>query len=218
MVESDESMKLLVQGPKDNKDLLQMNLVFKQDQRLGPDLGIHASKKIDAEMFERWFHFRNTERFSKQLVDAKMISADVFTPAPIKTLKDINNDPDHNVRLSRTGGTIAYAIGAPTTASQEVPNPGLWIEQDFFLIRKLRLPSTAEITAEKYSPFARGLSFPRHRTVKWGPQTVTITVLSVVGRNKDSWNQFPTKLALKKDKLKESPFAPVVEDFYERFR
>jgi UTP--glucose-1-phosphate uridylyltransferase len=218
MVESDESMKLLVQGPKDNKDLLQMNLVFKQDQRLGADLGIHASKKIDAEMFERWFHFRNTERFSKQLVEAKMISADVFTPASIKTLKDINNDPDHNVRLSRTSGTIAYAIGAPTTASQEMPNPGLWIEQDFFLIRKLRLPSTAEITAEKYSPFARGLSFPRHRTVKWGPQTVTITVLSVVGRNKDSWNQFPTKLALKKDKLKESPFAPIVEDFYERFR
>lgn len=256
LVESDESMKLLVQGLKDAKgesakDLMQLNFIYKQDQRLGLGFSGATTKKTDYEFFEKWFHYRSSERFLKNLIDAKITTEDAVKINSPKTIKDISNETDANLRLSRVGGVITYGIGVPVAANAAASvnslsnnsagnlasattatgagittdlnggnllNPGLWIEQDVFQIRKIRLPSTAEIIAEKHSQFSRGLVFPRHRIIKWGPNTVTISVLSITGKNKDSWNQFPTKFPLKKDRLKESSLDPVVEDFYERFR
>ena len=79
------------------------------------------------------------------------------------------------VRLARSGGTINYAFGSIATGEAAHTHPrGLWIEQDQFVLRKIRFHSGAELSAERYSNYSRGLDYPRKRTLQWENQTVNI--------------------------------------------
>ncbi|MEQ1877071.1 MAG: hypothetical protein ABL958_10525, partial [Bdellovibrionia bacterium] len=137
-----------------------------------------------------------------------------------KEIKDYGYVPDPFVRLSRTGGIVTFAIGQPTPIDSPKALPGLWVEQDRFLIRRLRLESQAEISADDYGEFSGGLWFPKIRSVSWGDQTAHLRALKVAGTSlpavvKDRLS--PTGLRKRPD-AKESFSSPVVAEFYKRFR
>lgn len=220
LVENDHSMRLTVTGTKDLKDHFKMQYVYAGGLRWNLGAG-RESKRMNEDFIEKYFHFRTTEHLATALMQLKILPANALAKKAMpKTVDLIKYEPEDYVRLSRTGGTTNYAYGTPSPADSNL-NPGIWIEQDQFLIRKLRLPSQVEVTAENYTLFARGLNLPKIRTVRWGQNSVTIRLIGVTSRPSVTPAQFqPSSLdsPLKLEALNSQPAKDVVLDFYSRFR
>jgi hypothetical protein len=212
IIENESQMRLVVTGTKEFKDSIKMTFIYNGNNKSFMQNGTRYNQKVSDDFFERYFHFRRTESFANQLISLKMINSSVFNK---KTQKPTEYQAEPFIRLSRTGGVVNYALGQPTPAEAASLNPGVWIEQDQFIIRKLRLPSEAEISAERHSSFARGLTFPRKRTLRWGGNLVTLQTLNVLGKpTLTNFNLENNRL----DPLETSPVKQTVEEFYKRFR
>jgi len=220
LVENDQSMRLTVTGTKDLKDQLKMQFVYAGGLRWNLGMG-KESKHLSEDFLEKYFHFRTTERLATSLMQIKVLPPSALAKKPLaKTVEAIKYEPEDFVRLSRTGGAVNYVYGAPSEVDSN-PNAGIWIEQDQFLIRKLRLPSQVEVTAENYNSYARGLNLPKVRTVRWGQNVVTIRLIGVTSRPAVTPAQFqPSSLdsPLKLEALNTQAAKEVVLDFYSRFR
>lgn len=221
LVENDRTMRVTVSGTKDLKDQIKLQFIYAGGQRWSQNLN-RESRRISEEFIERYFNFRSTEHLAANLMQNKILPANAFAKKPLpKNLDTLKYEPDEFVRLSRTGGVANYAFGTPSPA-EGTPTPGLWIEQDQFLIRKLRLPSQVEVTADNYIQYARGLNYPKVRTVRWGQNTVTIRLIGINARPAAAnTNQFqPSSLdtSTKLDGLLNQPAREAVIEFYSRFR
>lgn len=215
MIEDQNNMKVLITGVKDFKDQVSLLITLNNGNRaVGNNI-----RKVSDDFIERYFHMRSPEQFAQILAQQKILPANALYQKPIRTVKDVDFSAESFVRLSRTNGVIAYAFGNPADANQaEQAFPGMWIEQDQFVIRKFRLPSGVEVSADRYSPFARGLSYPRTRSLRWGGQQVIIQTLNVGPRTKRQYQNFAQKVVSKPESLLQLPNAAYVEDFYKRFR
>ncbi len=138
---------------------------------------------------EKYFYFRDFKVIASDLVKAKMASSELLEKKKILNIKDYSYKNEDFLRLSRVGGVVTFAFGTPAPVGEEAP-PGLWVEQDQFVIRKIRLPSRAEIGAEKHTGFSKGLFFPKTRFVKWDNKQVQINTLAVAPRTKENFVRF----------------------------
>lgn len=215
MIEDQNNMKVYVSGVKDYKDQVSLFIMVKDGNRIfGPNI-----RKVSDDFIERYFHMRSSEQFGQILSAQKIIPANALIQRPVKNLKEMDFSPESFVRLARTNGVVAYAFGTPADQSQgDQAFPGVWIEQDQFVVRKLRLASGVEVTADRYSPFARSLFYPRTRTLRWGGQQVLIQTLNVGPRTKQQYQNFGQKIISKPDSLLGLPNANYIDDFYKRFR
>lgn len=213
LVENENTLRVTVTGTKDLKDQIQFSISYTGGTRSGFDGG----SKITTDFIERYFHFRKSENFANALIQLKIVPGTFMNKKPVRTTKEVEHSPENYVRLSRNGGAVTYALGTPTPAGQSSENPGFWIEQDNFVLKKFRLPSQVEVSADKYSIFSRGLHFPRTRTVQWNSNQVTIQTLSVTGKGKDVFAQ-TTKPQTNLNGLKGQAAQSLVEEFYKRFR
>jgi hypothetical protein len=120
------------------------------------------------------------------------------------------------VRLSRTGGVIAYELGKVT--DNPSGNPGAWIEQEAFALRKIKFPTLAEVQADQYQTFANQLRFPRERTIKWGTNyTATARVVSIRAAT-DAEATKNLSAASGADSASKVPEIAGLKEFYSRFR
>lgn len=224
LVENERTLRLTVYPVKDqNNNTWSFQAVYVSGQRwiLNPARRTD-SQKISEEFLERWFHFRNPENMVQHMIYHKMMSAaEVKKMAvPAKPGAEIKYEPESFLRLSRSQGVVNYAFG-DISESATSPRPGLWIEQDQFLVRKVRLLSLVEISAEDYAPYAKGLSFPKVRNIKWSGPAIQIKTLSVVAKSNTPANQFqasslnqPTQF----DGVQNSNLKNALEEFYSRLR
>lgn len=215
-VDNDQSLRLTATAVHENKEWVRIQILYQNGQRWILKNGRRESSPYPKDFFERLFHLRSPEAAAQTLHQWKVISQPYFIrrPAPRKG-SDAHLEGESFVRLARSNGVINWAFGAPSTASQLMP--GLWVEQDAFLLRKIRLPSLAEVTADSYAVYARQLNFPKERNVHWGDQTVSIRLLSVNGRSKANTSaslEIPWTMQMPTDQ----PAAAVIEEFYTRFR
>ncbi len=229
LVENDKTMRLTVAPPKDQADKIKIQYVYESGQRWSLNLAKkRESQKISADFIERWFHFRNSDALQNALIQNQIIPESTsMAPIPsanskkIKPTEEFKYEPENFVRLGRSQNVVTYALGIPTSVSEEKLTPGLWIEQDLFLIRKIRWTNQAEITADDHAPYAKGLLFPKKRILRWGPNTVTMKVLNVVSRS-GKMNSFfqPQSLdyATNFEGIQSSPLKSMIEEFYARFR
>lgn len=221
LIENDRTMRVTVSGAKDFKDQIKMQFIYAGGQRWSHN-GNRESQRLSEDFLERYFNFRSTDQLASTLMNLKILPTNAFARKPLpKNLEQLKYEPESFVRLSRVGGTVTYAFGAPSPA-EGTPTPGLWIEQDQFLVRKLRLPSQVEVSADNYNQYSRGLNYPKVRTVRWGQNTVTIRLIGVTShRGGIQANSFqPTSMTVpsKLDGLNGQPAKDVVLDFYSRFR
>jgi hypothetical protein len=149
----------------------------------------------------------------QKMVQLKMAPSDSLKErTPMNTEGDPKYIPQPFVRLSRTLGSISYAIASKP--NREGSYPGLWIEQDQFVIRKIRMPSMTTIEAEDYQKYANGFHFPKLRTYTWDDQSMTVQARSVksLGRpDPKGWepsSNLPVKFS----------GTEALRDFYLRFR
>lgn len=211
LIENENSMRLSAVGGKDLKDLFSFQATYTGGNRQQNG----QSKRVGEDFIEKYFHIRSADAYAQALISLKLVPSNVMAKKPVRGIKEVDYQPESFIQLGRVGGVIAYAI--TPVADSAALKPGFWIEQDQFLIRKFRLPSMVEVSADRYSPYARGLSFPGTRTVKWDNNQVTIQTLSVKGVGKEAIVNFNKNLP-NKSNLGQVSASAVIEDFYKRLR
>lgn len=219
-VENENALRVDVQGLKALKGQIKLSFVYKNGTRFSSSQ-FSGNQKWSADFFERFFHVRQFENWTQYLTQNKMAGPSLLTKKPF--VKDQKYVRENFLRLSRCSGVVCYAFGQPTPTESEELTPGLWIEQDQFLIRKFRLPSQAEIEANNYNDYAKNLHFPRQRTVRWDNKTVEINLISI--HNKLTATQISQLINTTTVENSQAVLAistpaaqQLIEEFYKRFR
>lgn len=215
-VDNEGSMRLRVSGTKEFKDSFKLYFVYNHGIKSWAPSGAKQNLSVGEDFFEKYFHIRSVDSYAQILDSMKIASKTWILNRPVRQGKNFDNAADTFVRLSRIGGTISYAFGTPSAAEKKDQRPGLWIEQDLFLLRKIRTNSGAEMTAEKYSVYPKGLNYPRKKTISWDSNSVQIQTLSVSSRNSTSTTTNLESSAMQG--LEGLPVKSTVIDFYNRFR
>lgn len=175
---------------------------------------------VPPEFYQELFFIREPGSLKKNLINHKLMSplATRIRSKP-RSLKDVKNEPDSFVRLLRFRGVINYAYGNFANAND--PEPGIWIEQDKFVPRRIRFASKAEIVTDDVSDFSQGLSYPKTIHVAWDNKGLQIELLRVDSMSlKDTFFK-PSSLKEYTEKLmilNESKTKSLIEEFYSRFR
>lgn len=211
LVENERSLRLTVIGLKELKGL---RLTYLYENGLKWALKGQKRESVTAphEFLERWHHIRNADALNNFLVSSKII------PEFKKDKQSRTVYEESLVHLGRTAGVVNYAIGE---TSKDALLPKLWIEQDFFVVRKLRLPSQVDLEFENYKSYSKGLTYPKHKWVRWGQNKVSINTLSVVPKTGNLAAQFnPKSLDTnnQSEVLYNNPLKNLLEEFYTRFR
>jgi hypothetical protein len=78
--------------------------------------------------------------------------------------------------LARLNGIITWAIEKSTGS---VDQPAIWIEQDQFVVSKVRTPIKDSVEAADYAKYENGFYAPRTRVYRWNERFVTAQVKAV---------------------------------------
>lgn len=243
LVQNSDNMRLIVQGLKQdakNADF-RWDAVYREGRRTATApaaaaLGMNTepgketkTTNVASEFFEPYLFHRSSAKYFDSFVRNKILPTSASREKPrIPNIITYKPQSEQAVRLGRTGGVIAWVFGEPTPVDNATAFPGAWIEQDTFLLKKLRLLSQSEMTLTNHLNSGGGLKLARERTIVWKssdtaitePRSVTIRVTSVKNLpDKSLAPQFLTS-SISSGELKSArlPDAPIVREFYSRFR
>ncbi len=217
-VQGNDVMFLKIEGP-----LFTQYFLYKNNKKFYFDNnGKLLSMPIPRDFHADLFFERSSNNLRQTLINKKLIPAQTLKKRPsIKTTKDleaITKLDEPYLKLSRLGGKVSYVLGY---AAKNENEPGVWIEQDRFVINKLKLPTGSEIVAESFAELSRNLTYPRSQKVIWDNQHVQIE-LSRGDSLRTGVSFFDesnfSKLASKNTPLPEEWVQSAVGDFYKRFR
>lgn len=223
LIDDADTLRVKVTGEKDLKDKLKLVRIYNKNMRyFMEENGAIKSNRIPDSFFEPIFHIRTVKRLQRTLLDEKILPPSFLKAAkPITDLKEPNYVRPPYIRLARAGGVPTYFLG--NVAANET-NPAIWIEQDQFVIRKLRLHDQTEVLADEYQRYANNLAFPQVRTIKWPGGSAKIRVLNVktFPATPKIKELFTTKSFIeerqKNENLNTLPDDPVLKEFYSRYR
>lgn len=221
VVEDERTMRLTVTGTKELQGQFSLQFLYKNGQKISNQGGAAKAERIPDDFLERFLNFRKVDSFASVLTYFKIIPANALKKKVHSKAADFKYESEPWVRYSRSGGVVNYALGTPTPPNEERGYPGIWIEQDHFVIRKLRLPSQVEMVADNYSEFSRDLFYPRHRTIRWGNNAVNIRLLTVSGKPANVAKlMHPGSLDIPNNwsGISSMPVKEVITEFYSRFR
>ena len=152
---------------------------------------------LTTDFFQKYFFIRSSGSFANYLSDLSILP---------------------EVRLSRVDGRIGYAIGKPTETRY---HPQIWIDQEEFMVRKIRLPSETEVELSDFTEVKPGFFIARTQKITWGGVSATIKVMKVTAKPKETLNAFypqyldiPTILSFSE----QTAMTEVITNFYKRFR
>lgn len=197
LIEGDKNLILTATGVGPLKDL-KINFIYNNKTKTYI-VGQKYSESVSHEFFERYATLRSVGAFKTML-------------------QDLNIKPE--VRMSRADGAIAFAIGEPSSKGQL--NPQVWVDQDFFHIRKIRTPYESEIIFSDYGNYLNNqVEYPRIKKIEWAGNTVLIRVKSVTVKKGATLAMFypskldkPTQINLNNA----GTLSWAIEEFYKRFR
>lgn len=222
IVSGDEEMAVSLKGKGALKDLVSGIIVYKNNKKYFRNSGLKSARQT-TDFLEPLFHFRYSKKMKPRLVAMKIAPAESLQGRALFEGDDPKQFPTQNfLRLSRSGGFVSYAIGVPTPVDQAKENPGLWIEQDRFHVRKARTASAATVIAANYTRYPNKFWFPKTRQFTWETHSVQTLVNSITAlpRNSNSAGLVDTKRIANESPEAEMklPNQEVIRDFYKRFR
>ncbi len=218
VVDSEGSMRVNVTGTKDQKEQIKFSMIYSQGVRRWNSPQGPKQKPWPADSPERFWNYRTKDSLIASLIHAQILPAHVAQRhQPPRNMHDIKWIPESFVRLARVGGTTAWAFGEPTPV-QGAPLPGLWIEQDLFLIRKIRFADGAEITADNYNSYSRGLQLPKNRLFHWGSNTVQGQLINATGLAAGQAKAASITGQMNFNSIPEPALRTQIEEFYSRMR
>lgn len=225
LVSTDGQMRLTVKPSRESTDQVKIQFVYANGQKTSLTQRGRASGSQGEEFIEKFFHTRSRETLFNMFANLKILPPAYRDHKVARSGKDFVYPSEPLNRLARTAGVITYAFGEPATSEMDT-HPMAWIEQDVFHLRKLRFPSGAVLTADRYGSYSRDLAFPKMRQLVWGdrgqPKSVTIQVGKVTGvatvkndkRLQPAGLEFNSQIA----GLTDPEMQKTVEEFYQRFR
>jgi hypothetical protein len=197
LIEGDKNLKLTATGNGELKDLIRLTYIYNNDRMTQVNGKNRISTKISRDFFERFLAIKSRDSYMTYLNDMGIAT---------------------KVRLSRAGGSICFAIGQAST--ERALSPQFWIDQEFFQLRKIRLPSEADIEFNNYEEFGK-VHYPILKKVSWADKSVTIRVLNVSTKTGASIRDFyPETLTTPSELLvsNKATLGSSIEEFYKRFR
>lgn len=197
LVEGDKNLKLTAFGHGAFKQNINFTAIYNGKFRT-----IFAGKSrqttgLTSDFFQKYLFIRSAASFNNYL-------------------NDLSISPE--VRLSRVDGRVGYAIGKPTESKYK---PQVWIDQDEFMVRKIRLPSETEVLLSDYVEFKPGFFIARTQVITWGGITATVKVMKVTPKPKETLNAFyPQYLDIPSEITfaQQTPMTEVINSFFKRFR
>ncbi|MCC6276851.1 MAG: hypothetical protein IT289_02920 [Oligoflexia bacterium] len=220
LVQDGSEMRVLAKG-----DGFRLARIFKRSKIYWIDpTGADRAEPAPQDYFMSALNTRNSTELRRIFVNWGVLPYEALRERrAIRDMRDIKNETEPWVRLGRIGGAVQYAYGKPGVGDGTQP-PGLWIEQDAFIIRKMRSPSGAEFFGNEYAEYSRNFWYPKSQIYNFNGNQVTVTVNRVVGLtlkgeqlqqfNLESYRGKPDSQTL----WPNSGLAPIVQEFYKRFR
>lgn len=219
-VQSGNLMKVIVRGLKPFQGKEWTFLYRDQKKYFLNSSNVLQQKSIDYAWLESWFHFRSVEGLIAGLKNLSVLP-DKYKAKSKGSFVGHNFvylDED-NLNLTRVGGTVTYAFGIPTQPNSTKKQPGFWVEQDQFLIRKIRWPDETQVSADQYQSHSGGLWFPSHRIIESSGKIFLLRTLSVQKISDSSSSQDLFNVShFKKYSPLPVDLPPLVQDFYSNFR
>lgn len=203
LIEGDRNLKVTATGKNLYKESIKLNYLYNGKNRTFYSGKNKMVSAVTPDFYQRLLFIRSKDSFQNYL-------------------KEFNIAPQ--VRLSRAAGAINFLIGQP---SEQNLNPHLWIGQDDFVIRKIRTPSTAEITLDQVASYPNDTYMARNQTISWSSavgaplKTVQIKIKKIDWRASGSIqsfypqnNEVPSEISF----ANKTDLTSMIEEFYSRFR
>ena len=177
-----------------------------------------------SEFIEPWFFNRSLPNLQNAIVAHKMAGNSTLNWNPSlfistsKRNKKSLTDVQIPITLSINKGQVMY------TYQKSAKGPGLWIEQDKFVIRKIKLKTNVEVLASRYIEHVGYLKFPQHRILIYEDTSIPIKTTNI---SRLSGNQkLQQKLSLQNFRKSQKNITrwdeeitfSLIRDFYSRFR
>lgn len=195
LIEGDRNLKLNASGTGALKDVFRAQYLYNNKTRTQVVGKNRQSVAAGNDFFEKYLAIKSRDSY-------------------ITYLRDLGIS--QKVRLSRAGGSISFAIG---DASSEMLRPQFWIDQDFFRLMKIRLPSEAEVDFSDYRNLGTA-HYPFTKEIRWADKSVLIKVVRVDTKPRASIQDFyPETVSSPTDiQAARQSAGSVIEEFYQRFR
>lgn len=198
LIDGDKNLKLTAIGQGDLKESFRLISVYESKNKtyvLGKN---KVTEPVGTDFFEKYLLITSVAAF-KSYLNALTIP--------------------QSVRYSRADGEIAYAVGESSSVGNLKPQ--FWISQNSFQIKKIRLPSEAEVSFSDYGNYSNKFEHPKIKKVDWSGKAVSIRVRSINTKPVATTTQFssssldqPSDFALSN----KSHLYSTIEEFYKRFR
>lgn len=198
LIEGDRNLKVTANGLEPYKENIKVNSLFNSKQKTQVIGKNKTQTPVGNDFYQRLMFIRSSDSFMQYVRELGI---------------------SEKTRLSRADGRVCIAIGEPSQGEDK--SPQIWIDQDDFLIRKIRMPSGTEINLSDYVKVNDDFWIAKTQIIKWAGATATVKVKNFSVKNAATIQQFypqnfelPTELTFNES----SSIAQVVEDFYKRFR
>lgn len=240
LVQNGDNMRLIVQGQKAGD--FRWDALYRDGRRtattpaapsttgtIGEPGKETRTTHVSPDFFEPYLYQRYSAKYFDAFVRNKILPPSAAQDRPrIANINTYKPAPETAVRYGRSGGVVTWVFGEPTPVDNATQFPGAWIEQDTFLLKKLRLLSQAEMTLSNHTNGGGGIKLARERSIVWKsndpnvtePRSATIKVTSVKNLpDKSLAPQFlPASISTSELKSARLPDATIVREFYSRFR
>ncbi len=197
LIEGDKSLKLIARGQGFFSQNINLNYLYNSKNKTSVIGKAKISSPLTTDFYQKLLFIRSTDAFKMHLKEL-----------------GINNQ----IRLSRADGRISFAIGAP---SGEKLSPQIWIDQDEFVIRKIRLPSETEINLSDITNISGDLWVAKSQMINWAGVQVQVKIKNVSVKTSATLSNFypqnlndPSDLSFSN----KSVLTEAIHQFYLRFR
>lgn len=211
IVLGESKMHLKVQGEGRLNKLVQGEVLYSSQKKMTKNAsGQTASYSLPRSFSPVFFHYRASAWMRERMVSLKMAPPQSLQNRP--PLKLVDKPPykaQDFISLQRVGGALAYGIGFPG-------DPLLFIEQDQFVVLKIKFDETRSVVAENYKKFAANFYYPELITYTFGPNTVKARLKKVTYLGRSPKNEI-FQLSSERSNLA-LPNEPIIREFYSTFR
>ena len=217
-VKGTEEMRLEVTGLGSLKDKIRLTFVYRNGKKYYVDAnGVRKNSSISKTWLEPYFFFRRSKIIKPMLVSRDIVPAETLQSKGHRySAEKPTAEQEDFVRLSRTGGKVAYALGTGA-------DKGIWIEQDQFHVLKLRFSEELEVSASNYNRHSRGIWLPNERQVTYKSNQADIVLSRVTGlsgskKNKDLFKASSLQFGKDPKVAVLMPEDQIIRDFYINLR
>ena len=152
LIEGDKNLKLSANGTGFFKSGIDLNYLYNGKTKTSITGKNKIATTLNTDFYQKYLFIRSSDAFKTHLKELGI---------------------SQQIRLSRADGRVCFALGEP---SDKKLNPQLWIDQEEFIIRKIRLPSEVEVELSDITQINKDLAIAKTQTIHWAGLQITIKI------------------------------------------